>query len=119
MLTTLAIFIWRINVVRMNVKLIVKLMGGRKAVSRLTGVPPHYVSQMQSQHRLADHHLRFFIALRPELEWSVLLGDDYERFTTLINEKALRNLRVRREMAFKDRLRKSQIDRKSIDNVNR
>ncbi|KAA1015951.1 hypothetical protein FVF58_00940 [Paraburkholderia panacisoli] len=99
----------------MNVKQIVQLMGGRNAVSRLTGVPPHYVSQMQSQHRLADHYLRFFIALRPELEWAVLLGDDYCRFIPLINDKALTRLRNGR----KNGRIKHKKSPKPIDNVNR
>jgi hypothetical protein len=110
MMTILAFFIRRINVVRMNVKQIIQSMGGRKAVSRLTGVPPHYVSQMQSQQRLADHHLRFFIALRPELEWPVLLGDDYCRFIPLINDKSLKILKARRERSLNERLKKYETD---------
>lgn len=87
---------WKFKVLQMNVIKIIELMGGRKTVSGLIGMAPQYVSQMRSQHRFADHHLRFFIALRPELEWPVLLGDDYGRFESLINDESLKRLSAAR-----------------------
>jgi hypothetical protein len=95
----------------MNMKQIIHLLGGRAAVGRLIGVSPQYVSQMKSQHRFADHHLRLFIALRPELDWSALLGDDYHRFAPLYNDKYVKRLRVART-------RKHKTPIISINNIN-
>ena len=84
----------------MNVEQILSQMGGDRAVRRLTHSSPSTISQMKARRKIADHHLRFFIALRPELDWFFLLGDDVSRFVVLINEQSVRRLRLARMRNF-------------------
>lgn len=80
----------------MNVEKIITAMGGRKATMRLLGISSPAISQMIARKRIGSAHLRFFIALRPELNWAELLNTDYPRFSTLIAEQPLRRLRAQR-----------------------
>ena len=76
----------------MNVEKIITAMGGRKATMRLLAIRSPAISQMIARKRIGNAQLRFFIALRPELNWAELLNTDYPRFSTLIAEQSLRRL---------------------------
>ncbi|MBK3333526.1 hypothetical protein GA845_00575 [Burkholderia pseudomallei] len=71
-------------------------MGGGLSVRRLIHSSPSTISQMKARQKIADHLVRFFIALRPELDWPDLLDVDLPRFSALINEKTVRRLRAAR-----------------------
>lgn len=71
-------------------------MGGDRTVRRLIGSSPSTISQMKARGAIPGHHVRLFIALRPELDWPALLDTDIARFSALINEDSIRRLRVAR-----------------------
>ncbi|ARK56281.1 hypothetical protein [Burkholderia pseudomallei] len=83
----------------MNVEKILIEMGGDRAVRQLLHSSPSAISQMKGRRKIADHLVRFFIALRPELDWPGLLEHDLPRFSALINEKTVRRLRAVRMRA--------------------
>lgn len=80
----------------MNVEKILSEMGGGRSVRRLIHSSPSTISQMKARQKIADNIVRFFIALRPELDWPDLLDADLPRFSALINEKTVRRLRAAR-----------------------
>jgi hypothetical protein len=80
----------------MNVEKILARMGGDRRVRSLIDSHPSTISQMKARRKIADHCIRFFIALRPELDWPDLLDDDLPRFSALINEQSVRRLRASR-----------------------
>lgn len=80
----------------MNVEKILDKMGGPRRVRFLIDSSPSTISQMKARGKIADNLVRFFIALRPELDWPDMLGDDLPRFSALINEQSLRRLRAAR-----------------------
>jgi DNA-binding transcriptional regulator YdaS (Cro superfamily) len=84
----------------MNVEKIITAMGGRKATMRLLAIRSPAISQMIARKRIGNAQLRFFIALRPELNWAELLNTDYPRFSTLIADQSLRRLRVQHTPAI-------------------
>lgn len=80
----------------MNVEKILLAMGGARAVRRLIASSPSTISQMKARGTIPGHHVRLFIALRPELDWPALLDVDITRFSLLINEDSVRRLRIAR-----------------------
>lgn len=80
----------------MNVEKILAQMGGAARVRSLIGSSPSNMSQMKARGKIADNLVRFFIALRPELDWPNLLDDDLARFSATINLQSLRRLRASR-----------------------
>lgn len=81
----------------MDVEKILVAMGGDRVVRRLICSSPSTISQMKARGAIPAHHVRFFIALHPELDWPGLLDADITRFHALINEESLRRLRVARK----------------------
>lgn len=80
----------------MQVQPIITAMGGRQAVMDLTGINSPAFSQMKSRGRIPDHHLRYFIALKPHLDWEDLLETDYSRFSTLFSGVIARRKRKKK-----------------------
>lgn len=80
----------------MDVEKILIAMGGDRTVRRLIDSSPSTISQMKARGSIPGHHVRLFIALRPELDWPDLLDADIARFSALINEDSIRRLRVAR-----------------------
>ncbi|TCK36690.1 hypothetical protein B0G84_5703 [Paraburkholderia sp. BL8N3] len=90
----------------MNVIEILEAMGGRAKVASLVRVCPAQMTQMRTRGKIADHNIRFFIALRPELDWPELLEEDFERFVPVLNEKHL--VRLRKMRLWRQRQRERQ-----------
>jgi hypothetical protein len=77
----------------MKVNEIIDAMGGRAHVRMLTGVTRGMIHLMVTNANIAPHHIRFFIALRPELDWPVLLDADLDQFADLLADKRLVSVR--------------------------
>jgi DNA-binding transcriptional regulator YdaS (Cro superfamily) len=71
----------------MQVQSIIAALGGRQAVMDLTGINSPAFSQMKSRGRIPDHHVRYFIAVNPHLDWENLLESDYQRFSEHIAKR--------------------------------
>lgn len=77
----------------MKAKEIIEAMGGLPYVRSLTGVTRSMVYLMISSESIASHHIRLFIAIRPELDWPNLLEADIAEYTDLLADKSLRDVR--------------------------
>lgn len=86
----------------MKVDEIYAAMGGRNRIMRLTDLQPPQVSRMYTRNRITDHWIRFFIALRPELDWHYLLENDSLQFTEILSDSGIRNIRDARLLQSKN-----------------
>lgn len=80
----------------MKVDEIYTALGGRNIIMRLTDLQPPQVSRMYTNNRIPSHWVRFFIALRPELDWHFLLDTDAPRFIEILSDAGVRNVRYAR-----------------------
>lgn len=80
----------------MNVDAIIQAMGGRASVVRLCGVKAAQVSHMYTRQYIPSHHIRLFIALRPELNWDELLNSDTQVYIPVLTDKGVQNVRYAR-----------------------
>ena len=92
----------------MNAEEIIERMGGRRAVKALTGVTDGNISHWITRNCIASHWIRFFIALRPELDWFELLHGNTLEYTDLLNHEPVLRTRFHRLKQLKktiDRLK--------------
>lgn len=87
----------------MKVGEIIDGIGGRRAIQGLTGLTPGQISHWIKRDYIASHWIRFFIALKPELDWVELLHGNTREFTDLLNHEHV----VTTRLARLGRLRKS------------
>jgi hypothetical protein len=80
----------------MNVSAIIEAMGGRPSVARLTGVKAAQISHMFTRKYIPSHHIRLFIALRPELNWDELLNANTLEYIPVLMDKGVRDIRYAR-----------------------
>jgi DNA-binding transcriptional regulator YdaS (Cro superfamily) len=80
----------------MNVSAIIEAMGGRPSVARLTGVKAPQISHMFTREYIPSHHIRLFIALRPELDWNELLNSNTCDYIDVLTYKGVQDLRFAR-----------------------
>jgi DNA-binding transcriptional regulator YdaS (Cro superfamily) len=80
----------------MRVAEIIDAMGGRASVARLTGVGAPQISHMFTRGSIPEHHIRLFIALRPELDWAYLLNGNTRKYISVLTEQGVRNVRYAR-----------------------
>lgn len=83
----------------MKVGEIYDAMGGRGYIMRITDLQPPRVSRMYTQNHIPSHWIRFFIALRPELDWPYLLDSDSRKFAEILANTSIRDLRMQRMRA--------------------
>jgi hypothetical protein len=80
----------------MNVPAIIEAMGGRPSVARLTGVKAPQISHMFTRKYIPSHHIRLFIALKPELDWDTLLHSNTLDYAEVLMDKGVQDLRFAR-----------------------
>lgn len=80
----------------MNVPAIIAAMGGRRAVARLTGVKAPQISHMFTRKYIPSHHVRLFIALKPELDWNELLNSNTRDYAEVLMYEGVQDLRFAR-----------------------
>lgn len=80
----------------MNVEHIIDSVGGRNSVMCLTGVTSSQVSHWIKNNYIASHWIRFFIALKPELDWFDLLQGNTLEYTDLLNHEPILRTRFAR-----------------------
>lgn len=80
----------------MNVAEIIDAMGGRPYVARLCGVSLPQISHFYTRGYIPEHHVRLFIALRPELNWSDFLHSDTSAYIPLLMDKGVKDVRYAR-----------------------
>lgn len=80
----------------MNVGAIVDAMGGRLSVARLTGVKAPQISHMFTRQYIPSHHIRLFIALKPELDWIELLNSNTLEYIHVLSYRGVQDLRFAR-----------------------
>ena len=73
----------------MKVAEIIEAMGGRPSVTGLTGVKASQISHMFTRNHIPSHHIRLFIALRPELNWDDLLNGNTHVYMPLLTDKGV------------------------------
>lgn len=71
-------------------------VGGRRAVIALTGLSSGQLSHWIKYNYIASHWIRFFIALKPELDWLDLLQGDTREYTDLLNHEHVIRTRLGR-----------------------
>ncbi|MFG7180710.1 hypothetical protein ACGYQ5_14375 [Burkholderia pseudomallei] len=80
----------------MDVDRIINSVGGRNAVVCLTGLSPGQISHWVRNGYIASHWIRFFIALKPELDWFELLQGNTLEYTDLLNHEPILRTRFAR-----------------------
>jgi hypothetical protein len=80
----------------MKVAEIIDAMGGRASVARLTGVGAAQISHMFTRGTIPAHHIRLFIALRPELDWIALIDSDSLPYIPVLTDKGVQANRFAR-----------------------
>lgn len=80
----------------MKVPEIIDAMGGRASVARLTGVGAAQISHMFTREYIPEHHIRLFIALRPELDWLTLLDANISNYIPVLTDTAVQANRFAR-----------------------
>ncbi|KWN78346.1 hypothetical protein WM28_10690 [Burkholderia ubonensis] len=85
----------------MKVEQIIKQVGGRRAICGLTGVTESLISHWIKRNYISSHWIRFFIALKPELDWPDLLHGNTSEYTDLMNHEHV----IRSRLASIHRLR--------------
>lgn len=80
----------------MNVKAIIAAMGGKAYVQRLTGVKKAQLSKFHNVPYIPVHHIKLFIALRPELNWPELLNSHTLPYIPVLTDKGVRDVRYAR-----------------------
>ncbi|WP_448167709.1 hypothetical protein [Burkholderia ambifaria] len=86
----------------MKVDRIIKDMGGRRCVKGLTGISESLISHWYKRQYIPTHWIRFFIALKPELDWPDLLNGNTSEYTDLMNHEHV----IRSRLTQINRLRK-------------
>jgi hypothetical protein len=99
----------------MNAEEIIERVGGRRAVKSLTGVTEGNISHWITQNYIASHWIRFFIALRPELDWYELLHGNTQKYTDLLNHEPVLRTRVHRLKQLKKSIDHLQQKANSIE----
>ncbi|WP_059986330.1 hypothetical protein [Burkholderia ubonensis] len=99
----------------MKVEQIIKQVGGRRAICGLTGVTESLISHWIKQNYISSHWIRFFIALKPELDWPDLLHGNTSEYTDLMNHDHVIRTRVARLGRL--RLKVSRLRRKCSELV--
>ena len=81
----------------MNTDAILAAFGGTKEIMGITGVNRQRVSHFRTQKHIPEHHIRVFIALKPELDWHSLLGsENIAVYQDLLKDRGIQNIRVAR-----------------------
>jgi len=86
----------------MKVDAIIRQVGGRRCITGLTGVSESLISHWIKQQYIPSHWIRFFIALKPELDWPDLLNGNTSEYTDLMNHEHV----IRSRLSQLARLRK-------------
>lgn len=80
----------------MRVKEIIEAMGGRAYVQGVCGVSKGQISHFHTFPYIPTHHIRLFIALKPELDWDDLLLSHTTPYIPLLTDKGVRGVRYAR-----------------------
>lgn len=86
----------------MKVKEIIAAMGGRPYVQRLCGVGKAQLSKFHTLPYIPVHHIKLFIALRPELDWNDLLHSHTLPYISVLTDKGVRDVRYARLRRIKN-----------------
>ncbi|WP_423396060.1 hypothetical protein [Burkholderia sp. LMG 21824] len=92
----------------MQVLRIIKEVGGRPAIVRLTGLHVSLISHWIKQDYIPSHWIRFFIALKPELDWPELLDGNTLEYTDLMNHEHVIRTRLSQLSRLRKRVKKLQ-----------
>lgn len=87
----------------MKVKEIIAAMGGKPYVQRLCGVGKAQLSKFHNVPYIPVHHIKLFIALRPELDWADLLNSHTSPYISVLTDKGVRDVRYARIRRIKNR----------------
>lgn len=87
----------------MKVKEIIDAMGGKAYVQRLTGVKKAQLSKFHNVPYIPVHHIKLFIALRPELDWPELLNSHTSPYIPVLTDKGVRDVRYARVRRIKQK----------------
>ena len=80
----------------MRVREIIEAMGGRQAVQALSGIKTAQISHCITREYIPAHHIRLFIALRPELDWGYLLNFNTQDYIAVLTDQGVqRNREIR------------------------
>ena len=77
----------------MRVLEIFEAMGGRRAVQGLTGIKAPQLSHCITRKYIPAHHIRLFIALRPELDWGYLLNFNTLEYIPILTDAGVQRNR--------------------------
>jgi hypothetical protein len=78
----------------MRVKEIIEAMGGRAAVQALAGIKTAQISHFLTRKYIPAHHIRLFIALRPELDWGYLLNFNTQEYIPILTDQGVQRNRA-------------------------
>lgn len=77
----------------MRVREIIEAMGGRQAVQALAGIKTAQISHCITREYIPAHHIRLFIALRPELDWGYLLNFNTLEYIPILTDAGVQRNR--------------------------
>ena len=77
----------------MRVKEIIEAMGGRQAVQAFAGIKAPQISHCITREYIPAHHIRLFIALRPELDWGYLLNFNTQEYIEILTDPGVQRNR--------------------------
>ncbi|WP_439891577.1 hypothetical protein ACS7SF_02755 [Ralstonia sp. 25C] len=80
----------------MDARQIIAAFGGVSNVMRITGVTRSRVSHFAVRNEIPHHYVRLFIALRPELNWVDLLGNEYPHYGAILHDAGIEKMRMQR-----------------------